>query len=175
MKNDIIPVGYVRKIHGVQGALRIEFKESFNINNFLNEPVFLEIKGKPVPFFISKIIGSEKSSAILSFDDINTIQAAEKLAGCRFMIELKKGEKASEKDQLKSIENYKVIDQNFGELGKVLEIMELPMQTILRLEFRGKEILIPLNEETLIGINKRKKIVELAVPDGLIDLYLDEN
>jgi 16S rRNA processing protein RimM len=41
----------------------------------------------------------------------------------------------------------------------------------LRIDINGKEALIPVHEETLEKIDKRKKQVFLHLPDGLLDIY----
>jgi 16S rRNA processing protein RimM len=58
-------------------------------------------------------------------------------------------------------------------LGKVLEVIEQPLQILLRLEIDGKEVLIPVNESTLEGIDHRKEKIFLILPDGLLDIYLN--
>jgi 16S rRNA processing protein RimM len=35
-----------------------------------------------------------------------------------------------------------------------------------------KEVLLPLNDSTVIEINKRKKQVLVKLPDGIINMYL---
>jgi 16S rRNA processing protein RimM len=35
-----------------------------------------------------------------------------------------------------------------------------------------KEVLIPLHEESLLKIDRRKKQVHVALPEGLLDIYL---
>jgi 16S rRNA processing protein RimM len=35
-----------------------------------------------------------------------------------------------------------------------------------------KKALIPLHEETLLGIDRKKKIVDVSLPEGLLDIYL---
>ena len=66
---------------------------------------------------------------------------------------------------------YSIINNNES-LGEILELIEQPHQLLCRLEIKGKEVLIPLHEESLKKVNHRKKEVLVELPDGLLDIYL---
>ncbi len=66
---------------------------------------------------------------------------------------------------------YHVIDQG-NDLGPVLEVIEQPHQILCRLEIEGKEVLIPVNEQTLRKIDHKTKTLVLMLPDGLLEVYL---
>ena len=59
-----------------------------------------------------------------------------------------------------------------SEQQKILELIEKPHQLLCRLDRKGKEVLIPLNEETLQKVNHKKKEVLVELPDGLLEIYL---
>ena len=66
---------------------------------------------------------------------------------------------------------YSII-HNTESLGEILELIEQPHQLLCRLEIEGKEVLIPLHEETLKKVDHKKKEVTVELPDGLLDVYL---
>ena len=70
-----------------------------------------------------------------------------------------------------SLLGYTIIDSD-KPLGPILEVIEQPHQLLCRLEIESKEVLIPLNEAFLQKIDHRKKQVIVALPDGLLDIYL---
>jgi 16S rRNA processing protein RimM len=51
-------------------------------------------------------------------------------------------------------------------------VIEQPHQLLCRIDWKGKEALIPIHEESLIKIDKKKKIVVVNLPDGLLDVFL---
>lgn len=57
-------------------------------------------------------------------------------------------------------------------LGPILEVIEQPHQVLCRLDINGKEVLIPLNEETLQKIDHKKKEIHVQLPEGLLEVYL---
>src|SRR5678809_260343 len=58
-------------------------------------------------------------------------------------------------------------------LGQILEVIEQAHQMLCKIEINKKEVLIPLNEDTLQKIDHRKKEVNVRLPDGLLEIYLE--
>jgi len=70
-----------------------------------------------------------------------------------------------------SLVGYKVVSGG-SDLGEILEVIEQPHQVLCRLEINRKEVLIPINGETLEKMDKKNKTVFVNLPDGLLELYL---
>ncbi|MGN6399847.1 MAG: ribosome maturation factor RimM, partial [Flavisolibacter sp.] len=66
--------------------------------------------------------------------------------------------------------NYEIVEEDQS-LGKILEVIEQPHQLLCRIDLNGKEALIPLHEETIIKIDKRKQQVIVSLPPGLLEIY----
>ena len=66
---------------------------------------------------------------------------------------------------------YRVLDQG-RDLGPILEVIEQPHQVLCRLEIDAKEVLVPINEQTLNKIDHKTKTLLLTLPDGLLEVYL---
>jgi 16S rRNA processing protein RimM len=70
-----------------------------------------------------------------------------------------------------SLVGFKVIHEG-NDLGEILEVIEQPHQVLCRIELQQKEVLIPINEETLQKTDKKNRKIIVKLPDGLLDLYL---
>jgi 16S rRNA processing protein RimM len=57
-------------------------------------------------------------------------------------------------------------------IGKIIEVIEQAHQMLCRIEINNKEVLIPLNEDTLKRIDHKKKEVIVQLPEGLLEIYL---
>ena len=66
--------------------------------------------------------------------------------------------------------NYEVVE-NDKVLGKIVEVIEQPHQVLCRIDFNGKEAFIPLHEETIVKIDKKKQQVIVELPEGLLEIY----
>jgi 16S rRNA processing protein RimM len=47
---------------------------------------------------------------------------------------------------------------------------ESTINVLLQVDYKGNEILIPAAEELILGVDHDKKLLEVALPDGLLDL-----
>lgn len=66
---------------------------------------------------------------------------------------------------------YRVLDQE-KDLGPILEVIEQPHQILCRLEIETKEVLIPINDNTLQKVDHKNRMVLLTLPEGLLEVYL---
>jgi 16S rRNA processing protein RimM len=66
---------------------------------------------------------------------------------------------------------YEIIEKDRS-LGKILEVIEQPHQLLCRLELEGKEVLIPLHEDTIKKIDRKNNRVIVELPEGLLEIYL---
>jgi 16S rRNA processing protein RimM len=50
--------------------------------------------------------------------------------------------------------------------------MDLPLQALLQIAFGEKELLVPLVDEIIVKVDRKKKELHIRAPEGLIDFYL---
>ena len=54
--------------------------------------------------------------------------------------------------------------------GYRIEVIENPAQDILIVMVGEKEVMVPLTEALLLGINQDEKLIQMDIPEGLLDL-----
>lgn len=136
------------------------------------QAIFIEEKKDSfLPWFIesSKIKTGEE--LYIKLDGINTREAAAKLTQKEIWLTETDFKKFAAKSAPVSLLGYTIINEK-SPLGDILEIIEQPHQLLCRLDVNGKEVLIPLNENTLEKIDHKKNQVMVKLPDGLLDIYL---
>ena len=72
-------LGYIVKTHGIKGQVVAFFDVDYPEDYEDLESVFLEQQGRLVPFFIDEIEPQQKGRFIIRFEDITTVEQAEKL------------------------------------------------------------------------------------------------
>lgn len=163
--------GKIVRTYGNSGALVIK-QDSFSKAKLKNaEPVFVDISPTPVPFFIEQLLHQSNDLITLKFEFVNTPEQAARLCGLNVLID-RKEVVASKEFQPNDIIGYSVIDAEHGDIGTISGLLEMPQQILFQIDNKGKEILIPANENFVKKIDHKNKKVEIAAPDGLIDLYL---
>ena len=182
VKNDCCFIGTIIKTHGISGELilkpDIDFPRSSQSEDYNNmESVFIEIDEQLVPFFISQMkirMHHKMQSAIVKFDDIDTIPQAKELLGNDLYAPVESLPQQKENNFLYSqLIGFTVFDKQFGEIGKVDEILEFPDNPVFKIMKNNKEILIPVNDEFIKKVAQEKKIIEIEAPKGLIEVYLN--
>lgn len=63
-----------------------------------------------------------------------------------------------------------LIDEVHGEIGKITEINTQTAQALLFVEYKGDEIMVPYVDAFISEIKKSEKIVNVNLPEGIIDL-----
>jgi len=164
-----ILLGRISKVHGFEGAVTVILEKTFIKNIPEMESVFLEIEGKPVPFFIKESDYPGGDILRLIFDGYDTFEKVNEFAGCRVF--LTKGDKKRSGSDVKTFFNYKVCLPDNSLIGTIRELFENPGQWLLEIKTpAGKELLIPFHEDLIVSIDKRKKIIIMNLPEGLTDL-----
>ena len=169
---DYFYFGKVLRTHGYKGALKVKLDVDDTTSYQTLESIFLEVKNSLVPYFI-EFIHFEKNKANLKLRDINTIDQAQKLIDCALYLPLSVLPKLKgSKFYFHEVADYKVMDLKFGFIGTVDEVLDLPGNALLQVKQGNKEILIPLADDIILKIDRRKKQIDIQAPEGLIDMYL---
>ena len=104
----------------------------------------------------------------MQFEDIDGEEKASELVGRRVFADEKVV--SVEVDDLQKLNGYNVIDQDDKSIGTVSEIVNYN-QYLVKVMIDGSEVLLPMNEETLLGIDDANKILHLHIPEGLLEFY----
>ena len=136
---------------------------------------FVEVDGKLVPFFLEHIYIRNKGFAVAKFETIDNDKGALMLLKCGLYLPLDAlPETEGNEFYHFEIENFKVIDEVHGDIGIVKHIIDLSGNPIIQIDFNGKEILIPKQDQFVKEIDWDEEILHINAPEGLIEMYLDE-
>ena len=130
-----------------------------------------ERKGSFIPYFIEATRIKSETDIYLKIEGFDTREKAIKLVQKEVWLPEADFKKFSAKSSPISLLGYEIIDDKTL-LGKILEVIEQPHQVLCRLDIGGKEVLIPLHEDTIEKIDHKKGQVTVQLPDGLLDIYL---
>lgn len=170
MENDeLILLGKITRSHGFDGTLVILLEKEVSEKTRELESVFVVVDGLPVPFFI---LSSSLSGDLLfvRFDGYELKEKVTEFIGCMVMAEAGKVSPATATLPI-YLNGYRVITGQGLIVGRVKKVASYPMQVMLVVEGEmGNELLIPLNEEWITGIDKKKKILEMDLPEGMTTL-----
>lgn len=165
-----ILVGRISRINGYDGSVSVRLEKSFLDKIPEMKSVFLEINGKPVPFFISLSEYSGGDILKLKFEGYESYEKVSEFTGCRVYLTTTSEETLSA-EKSGDIPGFKVFHQNKNLIGTVKEIVQNPGQDLLKIISPGnKEILIPFHEDFIISLDTKKKTIRVKLPEGLTDI-----
>lgn len=165
-----ILLGRIAKLSGYEGAVAVKLEKIFTENIPTMESVFLEIDGRPVPFFISGMEYTGADILKLSFEGYNSIDKVSEFTGCRVFL-TGSADSNNKNPDSQTLVGYNVIGPGKEKVGSISEIIPNNGQWLLNvISPGGKNILIPFHEHFIIRIDKRKKLVVMDIPEGLLEI-----
>lgn len=164
-------IAYIVKSHGVDGKVKVKLIKQYDFNKKQSEPVFIQIKGLPVPFFIES---ADKSgnSFIVKFKFTDSIDKAEDLENCRIFTVESELSDSDVVDIEDKIIGFTVHSDKHGYIGIVKGLNHIPGNPVLEIQNNNIEIFVPFIDEFIKEIDEKKKNMKISPPDGLIELYL---
>ena len=165
--NDLIKIGKLTRLHGIKGSVVLFLQGAEQPDTKKTKNVFLEINRIPTPFFITEIKQAGKN-LIVTFDSINTVEAAQKIINCEVWLEEKNIKKQA---PVADLAGYKLSDKTKGDLGLVNEVIDMPGQRMFSVIINENEVLLPFAEDFIVKIDHKARTVFYNAPEGLIDMY----
>jgi len=165
-----ILLGRITRVHGFKGAVTVKLEKQFFEKLPEMETVFLEIEGKPVPFFIEYNEQAGRGFARMKFEGYNSVLEVRELTGCPILAKGISAHKSNNDPHLNELIGYEVFSGEES-IGEINNIIENPGQLLLEVDNgRGGRILIPFHEDLIIQINALNKNVIMDLPDGLTEI-----
>ena len=170
-------LGFSQKTIGTQGELAFKLDvDSPSLYEGI-DAVFIQIQEKDktlVPFFLEKAILQNNGTLRCKIEGIDSQLEAKSLIGKSLFLPLDLLPKLKGNQfYFHEIIGFDVIDETHGKLGPIEQVLEYTNSNLLSVLSQGKEILIPINDASIVSIDRAKKELHISAPEGLIDLYLE--
>jgi 16S rRNA processing protein RimM len=134
--------------------------------------IFVEMtRGSLIPYFLESSRPKSVTETWVKLEDVQTKEDASKLLQKQIWVEEADFNKLVKPNATIALLGYQVVEQN-KPIGLIGEIIEQPHQVICSILVGNNEALIPLNESTLVKIDRKAKKVFVTLPEGLLDIYL---
>lgn len=170
--NECFELGYIVKPHGTKGEVQVVLDVDNPEEYFEMESVFVAFGDDLVPFFIDRSRPSGRG-LVIKFTEIDSIEQADELRHKTLYLPLAALPPLDEGQfYYHEIINFAVHDQKLGELGTVKEVFLKGNQDLIVMLYKGVEVLIPVSDEIVCKADMARQVVEVNLPDGLLDVYL---
>jgi len=172
-KDDCFYLGKIVKKYSFKGELliKLDTDEPDLYENL--DAIFVDLKNNLVPFFIETSQLHKSDLLRVKFEDVDNEEDADALIKSDIYLPLEFLPKLDDdKFYFHEIIGFKVIDKIHGEIGFIKSVNDSTAQALFEIDNNGIEILIPMNDEFILKLDKKKKEILVKTPEGLIDLYL---
>jgi 16S rRNA processing protein RimM len=165
-------IGKFVAAHGVKGELVLKHELGKKTSLKGLQTIFVEEKKDSfLPWFVESTKIKNENEVLVRLEGVITREAAIKLTQKEAWFTEADLKKFSARSSPINLLGYSIVNYE-KPVGQILEVIEQPHQLLCRIEIRGKEVLIPINESFLQNINHAKKQVHVELPEGLIEIYL---
>ena len=172
MKN-YISIGKLVAAHGLKGTMIL--KHHLGKKTALQglDVFFIEeLPGSFLPYFPGEMAAKSEEEILINIEGVDSKEKASKLLQKQVWLTEDVFVKFAAASAPISLLGFQVFDKKVL-VGEVLEVIEQPHQVMCRIEHQGNdEILIPINEQSLVKIDKKNKKLYLDLPDGLIEVQM---
>lgn len=164
-------IGKIAASFGIRGELILLHKLGKKTALKGLDALFIEMKGgELLPYFISSTRIKSNTEIYISLEGVDDREKALKLVARPVWLEESRFQEYVARSAPVNLVGYHIIDKGV-DLGEILEVFEQPHQVLCRIDWKGKEALIPLIPDFIKHIDKKKQQVKTELPDGLLDIY----
>ena len=172
-KEDCFYLGKIVKKYSFKGEVlaKLDTDEPEIYENL--DAVFLELRNTLIPFFVESSQLHKSELLRIKFEDVDSEADADSIMKSGLYLPLNLLPKLEGNTfYFHEIIGFTVQDKNFGEVGIIKSINDSTAQSLFEIDRNGIEILIPMNDEFILKVDRANKTILVETPDGLIDLYI---
>ena len=168
-KEEVFKIGIINKPHGVKGEVSFTFTDDIFDRVEDCDYLVLLLDGILVPFFIEEYRFRSDNVALVKFEGIDSTEKARTLTNVGVYYPVKFMDDQEEISSWNYFIGFRVEDIHHGCLGTVVDVDDATMNVLFVIENGDEEVLLPAHEEFILDIDRKKKILKVDIPDGLLD------
>ena len=166
-----VKAGKISKPYGLQGEVNVILEPQAGNHIEPDNPLFIDIDGQRVPFFVQEVEQVSKDQAIIKFEFIDTLETAREVSGCLLYFDTHhRPDTVVAGDDLANLIGYAASDRESGFLGTISDYLPHPLNPMFVIQFENKELMVPAVRDFIEDINSTEKYIHFILPEGLTSL-----
>ena len=169
-KEEVYKIGLFNKPHGIHGELQFTFTDDTFYRLDCDYLICL-LDGIFVPFFIEEYRCRSDSTALVKLEGIDTAERARMFTNIEVYFPVKHAEEAEDGElSWNFFIGFQMEDIHHGPLGEGRDVDTTTVNTLFVVEREEEELLVPAQEEFIVGIDQKQKLITVELPEGLLNL-----
>lgn len=166
-------LGIITKPFGYKGELTV-FLDTDEPEKYTNlRAVFLLEGDEYIPYMIESIELRNGNNAVVKFTDVDGEEAKSLVKMEMYLPISELPPLTGNQFYYHEVIGFQVIDKEKGNIGICKDFIDVSNQPIMQVDKDGKEILIPAVDDIFEEVDREQRILRVAAPEGLIDIYLE--
>ena len=162
-------VARIGRPHGVQGEVTIEVRTDSPEKRFEVGSILFSENNQSQKFTFASA-RNHNGTLLLKFEEISDRNKAEQLKNTILSAEVDVEKESSEDEfHLQKILGTQVYSTSGELIGRVIDVVHLPGQDLLVIEYQAREVMIPFVKEIVPVVDLEKNKIVLADKEGLLD------
>lgn len=128
-------------------------------------------KGELIPYFLEAARTKNAEETVVKLEKIDTPEQAKLLTRRAVWITEADFERLVAKNAPAAMVGYTLLHLS-EPVGEIVSVLEQPHQLLCTVAVQDKEALVPVHADNLKKIDHKARTVSVAIPEGLLDLYL---
>ena len=169
---EVYKIGVFNKPHGVQGEVSFTFTDDI-FDRVDCDYLTCRLDGIFVPFFIEEYRFRSDTTALVKLEGVDTAEKARMFTNVEVYFPVKFVEEVDDEHRQLAWEffvGFKVEEIRHGELGLITDVDDSTINTLFVIDHNGKELLVPAQEEFILKMDEKKRLMTVQLPDGLLNL-----
>lgn len=168
---DVYKIGTLAKPHGVKGEVVLQCMGGGPSHVPESDFVFLMLDGILVPFFVEEFRLRGDGTALLKLEGMDVPEKVRRFTGVEVYADreddsLHEGEPLS----WQWFVGFEVYDVEQGFLGHIEHIDDSTANVLFVIvDEEWEELLVPACEEFIVGIDRKERILDMELPEGLVE------
>ena len=159
----MLRIAQVLKSNGTEGEVLLSLLDIAPEDIDLQEPVFIEFDGLPVPFYFESFTPRGTRRALACLTGVRSLKDADELAGKAVFADY------FEEEEEEDLTGWSVRNQDGRLVGTVADYEDIPGNTCLWIrKADGEEVLVPFHEDLVLGMDEKSGTLTLSIPEGLL-------
>ena len=151
-REEVYKIGIFNKPHGIHGELSFTFTDDI-FDRVEAEYLICLLDGILVPFFLEEYRFRSDTTALVKLEGVDTAERARMFTNIEVYFL-----------------GFRMEEVHHGTLGEVTDVDTSTINTLFVVDYQGEELLVPAQEEFIIDIDQKHKVITVDLPEGLIAL-----
>ena len=169
-KEETVRIGFFAKPHGIKGELSLV--TDYDLFEDEDAPFLIcEMDGILVPFFVESFRYKSNTVMLVKLEGVDDVNSAKRFVNQEVFYPANRLKTPSIDEQSwEFFTGYMLADKKHGELGIINEVDMTTLNTLFKVNYQGKELLVPVADELVDSINQVQQKITVSLPEGLLSL-----